>query len=59
VDLISLGMLWGCMVALYGLGIVLTKLFVKPYSEVSESEETWMGESSSSASQNGQSENQE
>jgi sec-independent protein translocase protein TatC len=53
VDLISLTMLWGCMVLLYGLGILLTRLLVKPYSEVSEGEEVWMGESAD-VSANGQ-----
>jgi len=53
IDLINLTMLWGCMVLLYGLGILLTRLFVKPYSEVSEGEEVWMGESAE-VSANGQ-----
>jgi sec-independent protein translocase protein TatC len=53
VDPYSLAFLWACMFALYGLGIVLTKWLVKPYSEVEESEETWMGDTSS-VSQNGQ-----
>jgi sec-independent protein translocase protein TatC len=38
VDPISLTFLWGCMIGLYGLGILLVKWFVKPYSDLIEEE---------------------
>ena len=61
VDLISLGLLWACMLGLYVLGIVLVKWLVKPYSDLEETEETWMGEeaTTSAPSDNGQSDNPE
>lgn len=55
IDPVSLMMLWGSMILLYSLGVVLSKWMIKPYSEVSEGEEIWMGEEAA-VSQNGQSE---
>jgi Sec-independent protein secretion pathway component TatC len=55
IDPINLMMLWGSMILLYSLGVVLSKWMIKPYSEVSEGEEIWMGEEAT-VSQNGQSE---